>query len=47
MCVIHLSEHNNKTKQVSLAIRGVYVPEKYQTANTKICVLGPNKAILG
>jgi hypothetical protein len=32
--------------QVSLAIRGGYVPKKYQTANNKTGILGPNKANL-
>jgi hypothetical protein len=31
-----------KTVQVSLAIRGGYVPEKSRTANNKTGILGPN-----
>ena len=30
--------------QVSLAIRGVYVPRKFKTDNIKSCILGPNRA---
>ncbi len=35
-----------KMVQVSLAIRGGYVPEKSQTANNKTCILGLNLANL-
>jgi len=38
----NLKTGENKKVQVSLAIRGGYVPEKFRTANTKTGSLGLN-----